>query len=141
MFGKSQKLVAATVGAGALMMGSIAPAVAASQKYEECFNTGYEEICFTSRVAYSDVATSSGNYKFTSNGKYSYTITNNVTGQTYTSDGVYHYNTLFKKGELHVIHGRASDESNYDGQTCTFEYAYHYANGQWRYEDFDYSCV
>lgn len=149
MFTKSRAFAAMAAGAGALMLVGTAPASAApagpsSQgatpyRYDECYDFGYGTTCYSAHGEYNIVQTPSGNSVYQSNGKFDYTVTF-VDGQTYSNQASHHYHETWKKGEPQVIHQRSQGQYEYDGQTCTYSYTFHYANGEVRISDFDDSC-
>ncbi|KIS25650.1 hypothetical protein TV39_19230 [Arthrobacter sp. SPG23] len=77
---------------------------------------------------------------YQNNGKFEYTIS--VNGEIYySSEGTAHNQYLFKKGELQENHYRASQTDTQPGQTCTYSYAYHFANGQVQFDNNGFECV
>lgn len=123
-----------------------APAPAASSSgantYSQdfCEDYGTVSVCNQVKGVSSVVETPSGNLLFQDHGRFEYSVSLN--GDLYYSQkGEYHGSTLFKKGEPQIYQNHGSQSFTQDGQTCTYSYAVHFANGQVRFENTDYSCV
>lgn len=140
------KILSAAFAACTVLALGAAPAPAASssgaQTYSQnfCEDYGTYSVCSKAHGEYNSVETPSGNTMFQNNGKYEYTITINGAFY-YSSKGSDHYQYLFKKNEVQENNYRSTQVFTQNGETCTYSYAYHFANGQVQFVNSDFDCV
>jgi hypothetical protein len=138
----ARSLAVAGAATAAAIVATAGPASAAASVYKDegCETFGTFEFCYDVKSVFNVTETPSGNYNAISNGKFSYTYSENGV-EYYSTDGKYHNKFSMKDGETQVAsyHGKSSDE--FGETTCSYTYKFHMANGKVQVDNFDFECT